>query len=179
MKWPWIHEVREAAEDVYSKIRGAVTPFHAVDWIFGGTLLGEWMALKLMSAVILLTNSVKGQGIAPFYDCGFVTSQKAITGLEIVKARRVGLVDPPDPHDNVIRIGGGGAHTKLTPKPEDIKNLDSFVAEIRDPGNWVLLAVPKTSCSKSEVQGVVLRALPLELDAGIASINFVIDEQRV
>ncbi|RVD82025.1 uncharacterized protein DFL_009869 [Arthrobotrys flagrans] len=238
MKWPWVHEVREAAEDVYSKIRGgAVTPFHVVDWIFGLTLPGEWMALKIMSAMVLLTDSVKGQGIAPFYDCGFVTEQKSYhrirnvlgrvlgclpgvtslcgwigpcppvtfdpplakplgvekKGMHIrVKARRVGLVDPPDPHDNVIRIGGGGAHKELRPKPEDIKNFDSFAAEIRDPANWVLPAVPKTSYSISKFQGIVLKALPLE--AGVdtsdpdtvernteyrASINFIIDGRSV
>ncbi|KAK6521885.1 hypothetical protein TWF506_002088 [Arthrobotrys conoides] len=238
MKWPWVHEVREAAEDVYSKIRGgAVTPFHVVDWIFGLTLPGEWMSLKIMSAMMLLTDSVKNQGTAPFYDCGFATPQKSYhrirnvlgrvlgclpgvtslcgwigpcppvtfdppltkpfgdgkKGMHIrVKARKVGLVDPPDPLDNVIRIGGGGSHLELRPTPEDIKNFDQFVTEIKDPANWVLPAVPKTSHSISKFQGIVLKALPLE--AGVdtsdpdtvernteyrASIKFVIDEQEV
>ncbi|KAK6535039.1 hypothetical protein TWF281_006337 [Arthrobotrys megalospora] len=238
MKWPWVHEVREAAEDVYAKIRGgAVTPFHVVDWIFGLTLPGEWMALKIMSTMVLLTESVKGQGIAPFYDCGFVTEKKSYhrirnvlgrvlgclpgvtslcgwigpcppvtfdpplakplgnekKGTHIrVKARRVGLVDPPDPNDNVIRIGGGGAHMELRPQAEDIKNFDGFVAEVRNPANWVLPPVPKTSSSTSTVQEIILKALPLE--AGVdtsdpdiversteyrASINFSINGQLV
>ncbi|TGJ72921.1 hypothetical protein EYR41_000045 [Orbilia oligospora] len=238
MKWPWVHEVREAAEDVYSKIRGgAVTPFHIVDWIFGLTLPGEWMSLKIMSSMVLLTESVKNQGVAAFYDCGFVTPQKSYhrirnvlgrvlgclpgvtslcgwigpcppvtfdpplakpfgdekKGMHIrVKARRVGLVDPPDPLDNVIRITAGGSHMELRPKAEDIKNLDQFVAEIRDPANWVLPAVPKTSYSISKFQGIRLKALPLE--AGVntsnldtvernteyrASISFIIDGQEV
>ncbi|KAK6506626.1 hypothetical protein TWF481_005082 [Arthrobotrys musiformis] len=239
MKWPWVHEVREAAEDVYSKIRGgAVTPFHVVDWIFGLTLPGEWMALKIMSVMVLLTESVKSQGIAPFYDCGFVTTQKSYhrirnvlgrvlgclpgvtslcgwigpcppvkfdpplasplgaekKGMHVrVKARRVGLVDPPDPNDNVIRIGGGGgAHMELRPKAEDIKNFDSFAAEIRDPANWVHPTVPKTSSIKSTVQDIVLKALPLESGVDTsdpdtvernteyrASINFSIDGHPV
>ncbi|KAK6362343.1 hypothetical protein TWF730_006037 [Orbilia blumenaviensis] len=238
MKWPWVHEVREAAEDVYAKIRGGtVTPFHVVDWIFGLTLPGEWISFKVMSAMVLLTDSVKNQGIAPFYDCGFLTEQKSYhrvrtvlgrvlgclpgvtslcgwigpcppvvfdpplakpldrekQGMHVrVKARRVGLIDPPDPSDNVIRIGGGGAHTELRPEAEDIKNFDGFVAEIKDAANWKLPPVPPTNRSSCVVQEIVLKSLPLE--AGVdtsdpdavemntqyrATINFVIDGQAV
>ncbi|KAK6535678.1 hypothetical protein TWF694_002131 [Orbilia ellipsospora] len=208
MKWPWVHEVREAAEDIYGKIRGGATvPFHVIDWIYGTTLPGEWMALKIMSAMILLTESVKKEGIAPFYDCSFITKQRSYhrvrsalgrvlgclpgvtslcgwigpcppvtfdpplqepigssrQGKHIrLKARNIGLVDPPDPADNVIRIIGKTSHMTLQPAPEDVQNFDGYLKEIKDPANWVVPAVPPKSASTAILHEVILKALPLE-----------------
>ncbi|KAF3925909.1 hypothetical protein ABW20_dc0105257 [Dactylellina cionopaga] len=236
MKWPWVHEVREAAEDVYGKIRGGeVTPFHVVDWIFGLTLPGEWMALKIMSALILLTASVKDQGMAPYYDCAFITKQKSyhrvrnvlgrvlgclpgvislcgwigpcpplsfdpplVDGIGAeregrhirVKARKIGLVDPPDPNDNVVRIGGEGKHQNLRPKPGD--DFGKYVAEAKDSANWMVPPPPQKSNSIATVQGIMLKALPLESGVDLsdsdavernteyrATIKFEIDGQPV
>jgi hypothetical protein len=70
MKWPWINDVRDYAEEVYSSLRsGQVVPMHLHDWLFGITLPGQWFSFKIMTALILCTPSMNETipGIAPYY----------------------------------------------------------------------------------------------------------------
>lgn len=60
MKWPYINEVRETAEESYSDhLAGVIIPRARYDWLFGLTLPGQWFALKIMSALITCTLSFK------------------------------------------------------------------------------------------------------------------------
>jgi len=59
IKWPYINEVRDYAEDAYSSLRsGQTIPFLLHDWLFGMTLPGKWMSFKIMSVLILCTPSI-------------------------------------------------------------------------------------------------------------------------
>jgi tetratricopeptide (TPR) repeat protein len=72
MRWPYINEVRDYAEDVYGNLRGGATiPFHLHDWLFGMTLPGKWMSFKVMAALVLCTPSISAKlGTAHYYECG-------------------------------------------------------------------------------------------------------------
>jgi len=72
LKWPYINEVRDYAEDVYSELRGGRTVnIHLHDWLFGLVLPGKWFAFKIMSALILSTSSIRDKvGVAHYYECG-------------------------------------------------------------------------------------------------------------
>jgi len=72
LKWPYINEVRDYAEDVYSELRGGGTVnIHLHDWLFGLVLPGKWFAFKIMSALVLSTPSIRDKvGIAHYYECG-------------------------------------------------------------------------------------------------------------
>ena len=72
IKWPYINEVRDYAEDAYSTIRGGgEINVHLHDWLFGITLPGKWFSFKIMTALILCTQSiVQKVRIAHYYECG-------------------------------------------------------------------------------------------------------------
>ena len=102
MKWPYVNEVRDYAEDVYANLRsGKSIQFHLHDWVFGLTLPGKWMAFKIMTALILCTPSITAQvGIARFYECGLVLPHKSYWRARTVLARVLGCLP------NVISLCG-------------------------------------------------------------------------
>ncbi|KAJ6286662.1 prion-inhibition and propagation-domain-containing protein [Bipolaris maydis] len=94
MKWPWINEVRNYAEEAYSDLRGGQTlPADLHDWLFGMTLPGQWFAFKIMTALILCTPSIKQKtGIAAFFDCGLSLTKKSYWRVRTVLGRVLGCL---------------------------------------------------------------------------------------
>ncbi|KAN0076128.1 hypothetical protein V8E54_006270 [Elaphomyces granulatus] len=95
MKWPWINDVRDYAEEAYSNLRGGqFTPVHLHDWLFGMTLPGRWFSFKIMTALITCTPSMKETmpGIAPYYDCGLSMPKKSYWHVRTVLGRVLGCL---------------------------------------------------------------------------------------
>ncbi|EUC43331.1 hypothetical protein COCMIDRAFT_101084 [Bipolaris oryzae ATCC 44560] len=94
IKWPWINEVRNYAEEAYSDLRGGQNlPADLHDWLFGMTLPGQWFAFKIMTALILCTPSIKQKtGIAPFFDCGLSLPRKSYWRVRTVLGRVLGCL---------------------------------------------------------------------------------------
>jgi tetratricopeptide (TPR) repeat protein len=95
MKWPWINDVRDYAEEAYSNLRGGqFTPMHLHDWLFGMTLPGQWFSFKIMTALITCTPSMNETiaGIAPYYDCGLSLPKKSYWRVRTVLGRVLGCL---------------------------------------------------------------------------------------
>jgi tetratricopeptide (TPR) repeat protein len=94
LKWPYINEVRDFAEDVYDNLRsGRTIPFDLYDWIFGLTLPGKWMAFKIMTALILCTPSIAPDlGIALYYECGLSLPKQSYWRVRTVLGRVLGCL---------------------------------------------------------------------------------------
>ena len=94
MRWPYINEVRDYAEDVYSSIcAGGTINVHLHDWLYGMVLPGKWFAFKIMSALILCTPSIKDKaGIAPYFECGLVLPTQSYWRLRTVMGRVLGCL---------------------------------------------------------------------------------------
>ena len=94
MKWPYLNEARDYAEDVYSNLRGgAIIPSHLADWIFGLMLPGKWMSFKIMTALVLCSPSITEKvGIAYYYDCGLVLQKQSYWRIRTVLGRILGAL---------------------------------------------------------------------------------------
>ncbi|KAK4244267.1 small glutamine-rich tetratricopeptide repeat-containing protein 2 [Corynascus novoguineensis] len=94
IKWPYINEVRDYAEDAYSTIRGGGTiNIHLHDWLFGLTLPGKWFAFKIMTALILCTPSIRDKvGIAHYYECGLSLPTRSYWRVRTVLGRVLGCL---------------------------------------------------------------------------------------
>lgn len=92
MRWPYINEVRDYAEDVYGNLRGGATiPSHLHDWLFGLTLPGKWMSFKIMAALVLCTPSISAKlGIAPYYECGLSLPKQSYWRVRTTMGRVLG-----------------------------------------------------------------------------------------
>ncbi|OZJ01513.1 hypothetical protein BZG36_05720 [Bifiguratus adelaidae] len=68
LKWPFMNELRDYAEDVYSSLRGGATVNLFVwDWLFGVVLPGAYTASNIMAALVLCTPSLSEELGAPIY----------------------------------------------------------------------------------------------------------------
>ena len=94
MRWPYINEVRDYAEDVYSNMHAGTTiNIDLHDWLYGIMLPGKWFAFKIMTALILCTPSIKDEaGIAPYFDCGLVLPTRSYWRLRTVMGRVLGCL---------------------------------------------------------------------------------------
>ncbi|KAL2173144.1 prion-inhibition and propagation-domain-containing protein [Thermothelomyces heterothallicus CBS 202.75] len=94
IKWPFINEVRDYAEDAYSTIRGGGTiNIHLHDWLYGLTLPGKWFAFKIMTALILCTPSIRDEvGIAHYYECGLSLPTRSYWRVRTVLGRVLGCM---------------------------------------------------------------------------------------
>ncbi|KAJ7748394.1 prion-inhibition and propagation-domain-containing protein [Mycena metata] len=94
IKWPYINEVRDFAEDVYANLRsGATIPPDLYDWLFGLTLPGKWMSFKIMSALICSTPSLfENVGVARYYECGLSLPRQSYWRVRSVLGRVLGCV---------------------------------------------------------------------------------------
>jgi hypothetical protein len=94
MRWPYINEVRDYAEDVYSNMRAGTTiSIDLHDWLYGIMLPGKWFAFKIMTALILCTPSIKEKaGIAPYFDCGLVLPTRSYWRLRTVMGGVLGCL---------------------------------------------------------------------------------------
>jgi hypothetical protein len=94
IKWPYINEVRDYAEDAYGNLRsGETLPLHLHDWLFGLTLPGKWMAFKIMSALILCTPSLQGTiSPAKYYECGLSLPKQSHWRVQSVLGRVLGCL---------------------------------------------------------------------------------------
>ena len=72
LKWPYMSEMRDYAEDVYGLIRsGSHVDVNVWDWLYGTVLPGKWAAFKIMAALVLCTPSLaKKLGVSKYYDNG-------------------------------------------------------------------------------------------------------------
>lgn len=94
MKWPWVNDVRDYAEEAYSNLRGGqLLPSHLQDRLFGLTLPGRWFSFKIMSALILCTPSLTPTlGVAPYYDCGLSLPRKSYWRIRTVLGEVLGCL---------------------------------------------------------------------------------------
>jgi tetratricopeptide (TPR) repeat protein len=94
IKWPYINEVRDYAEDAYATIRGGGTiNIHLHDWLFGLTLPGKWFAFKIMTALVLCTPSIREKvGIAHYYECGLSLPNRSYWRVRTVLGRVLGCL---------------------------------------------------------------------------------------
>jgi tetratricopeptide (TPR) repeat protein len=94
IKWPYINEARNYAEDVYGNLRsGQVIEFHLHDWLYGMTLPGKWMSHKVMAALVLCTPSIsKSLGVAHYYDCGLSLPKQSYWRARTVLGRVLGCL---------------------------------------------------------------------------------------
>jgi tetratricopeptide (TPR) repeat protein len=91
IKWPYINEVRDYAEDVYTNLRGGeIINIHLHDWLYGIVLPGKWFAFKIMTALILCTRSVRDISIAHYYDCGLSLPKRSYWRSRTVLGRVLG-----------------------------------------------------------------------------------------
>lgn len=80
MKWPYIDEARDYAEDVYDNLskRGLMVSPELYDWLYGLTLPGHFMSWKIMSALILCSPSIaKTLNASAYYDCGLTLPKQS------------------------------------------------------------------------------------------------------
>jgi tetratricopeptide (TPR) repeat protein len=94
MRWPYINEVRDYAEDVYGSVRaGGMIGIDLHDWLYGIVLPGKWFAFKIMTALILCTPGIRDKaGIAPYFDCGLVLPTRSYWRLRTVLGRVLGCL---------------------------------------------------------------------------------------
>lgn len=92
IKWPYINEVRNYVEDVYTDLRsGKIVLLHLHDWLHGMSLPGRYFAFKVMSALILCTTSLaEDLGTAFYYECGLSLPQKSYWRARTVLGRVLG-----------------------------------------------------------------------------------------
>ncbi|KAK0654909.1 prion-inhibition and propagation-domain-containing protein [Cercophora newfieldiana] len=118
MKWPYINEVRDYAEEAYSLIRGGGTiNIHLHDWLFGIILPGKWFSFKVMTALIMCTQSILPKvGIAHYYECGLSLPTRSYWRQRTVLGRVLGCLP------GVISLCGWIGpcpRVELDPAPED------------------------------------------------------------
>lgn len=94
MKWPYINETRDYAEDAYAKLRsGDMVPTNLLDWLFGLMLPGKWMSFTIMSALIHCTPSISKEiGAAPYYECGLSVPKQSYWRVRTVLGRVLGCL---------------------------------------------------------------------------------------
>ncbi|GAB1213864.1 hypothetical protein ATERTT37_003017 [Aspergillus terreus] len=92
MKWPWVNDVRDFAEEAYSNLRGGQpTPVQLEEWLYGLTLPGQWFSIKIMSALIFCTPTLATTlRAAPYYDCGLSLPKKSYWRVRTVLGRVLG-----------------------------------------------------------------------------------------
>ncbi|KAL8783566.1 MAG: hypothetical protein Q9213_004556 [Squamulea squamosa] len=102
MKWPYINDTRDYAENVYNDMRtGSKTSAHLHDWLYGLMLPGKWMAFKLMTALVECTPILWGR-LAPayFYNSGLSLQDRSYWRVRTVLGRVLGCLP------NVISLCG-------------------------------------------------------------------------
>lgn len=94
MKWSYINETRDYAEDAYAKLRsGDTVPTNLHDWLFGMMLPGKWMSFNIMTALIHCTPSIsKEVGVANYYDCGLSVPKQSYWRVRTVLGRVLGCL---------------------------------------------------------------------------------------
>ena len=94
MKWPYINELRDFAEEVYGKAyAGQTVHLEVYDWLFGLTLPGKWMSMKIMSVLVLCTPSIADRcGAVGYYDCGLSLRRKSYWRSRTVLGRVLGCL---------------------------------------------------------------------------------------
>ena len=94
MKWSYINETRDYAEDAYAKLRkGDTIPFHLHDWLFGIMLPGKWMSFSIMTTLIHCTPSIsKEVGVAYHDECGLSLPKQSYWRVRTVLGRVLGCL---------------------------------------------------------------------------------------
>ena len=94
MRWPYINELRDYAEDVYSNmVNGGSINFNLHDWLYGMILPGKWYAFKIMTTMILCTPSIADKvGVAPYLECGLWMPTRSYWRLRTVLGRVLGCL---------------------------------------------------------------------------------------
>ena len=127
MRWPYINETREFAEEAYSELRGGKTiSIDLHDWLYGLVLPGKWFSYKIMAALICCTPSlVKPLGVAPYLDCGLSTPTKSYWRIPTVLGKVLGCLPvvqslcgwlgpcPPVEFDPPLEAGTECQHVRL------------------------------------------------------------------
>lgn len=77
MRWPYLNEVRDVAEEVYSELHGGkTTNFFVADWLYGLTLPGKHFAFKIMTTLVHCSPTISTSLGVPFYMNSNIVLQK-------------------------------------------------------------------------------------------------------
>ena len=94
MRWPYLNEMRDRAEDAYHDLRSG-TKIHplVIDWCFGLTLPGIRAAHNIMSTLILCTPSIMDHvGQSGYLDTGLVVKKYSYWPIRSVLGRILGTL---------------------------------------------------------------------------------------
>jgi len=222
MKWPYINEVRDYAEDIYSNLRaGEIININLHDWLYGTMLPGKWFSFKIMTALIFCTPSIDVDkvAVAPYYDCGLSLPTRSYWRVRTVlgrvlgclpgvislcgwigpcprvefdppvqgdkprhiriKTRRVALTDCNSDSDNaVIHIGSRYARQEAT-RIQPNEEVGSYLAEMRDPSNWVVPEPPVRDVGTCEIESIRLKRLALDINVAQKAAKGMLDDLGV
>lgn len=94
LKWPYMSEMRDYAEDAYGLIRsGSHVEVNVWDWLYGTVLPGKWAAFKIMAALVLCTPSLaKKLGVSKYYDNGVSLPKRSYWRLRTALGRVLGCL---------------------------------------------------------------------------------------
>jgi hypothetical protein len=91
MRWPFMDETRQFAEDVYGNLRsGSKVQVELWDWLFGTVLPGKWFAFKVMAALVLATLSLASIGVSKYFNSGLSLDKKCYWRSRTVLGRVLG-----------------------------------------------------------------------------------------
>ncbi|KAJ7017007.1 prion-inhibition and propagation-domain-containing protein [Mycena alexandri] len=209
IKWPYINEVRDFAEDVYANLRsGATIPPDLYDWLFGLTLPGKWMSFKIMSALICCTpslfenvgtarqsywrvRSVLGRvlGCAPgiISLCGWIGPCPPVDFIPPLQKspRHVRLkarhvaLTQCDNNDSNITYIGGRGNQDDLREIQPGEDVQDFIVQMKDSDSWIIPEAPMQEVSTVIISAIRLKKLPLEVNIAAMSANGELDEKRL
>lgn len=91
MRWPFINEAREVAEEAYSKLHsGSITNWYLADWLYGLTLPGKHFAFKIMTALIQCSPIGETLGMPEYLDSNLVLEKQSYWRARSVLGRVLG-----------------------------------------------------------------------------------------
>jgi hypothetical protein len=95
LKWPYLNELRDYAEDLYSDLSSGKTKVDAQtwDWLFGLSLPGKYFSYKIGHVLVRCTPSLRT--VVPannFYDAGISLPQKSYWRVRSVLGRVLGCL---------------------------------------------------------------------------------------
>lgn len=94
MRWPYINELRDFTGELYKKLyAGQAVHLEVWDWLFGLTLPGKCMSMKIMCVLVLCTPSIADScGAVVYYDCGLSLRRKSYWRSRTVLGRVLGCL---------------------------------------------------------------------------------------
>lgn len=208
LRWPFMNETREYAEDVYGDLRGGKTlSSHIFDWIFGLVLPGQWAAYKLITVLVLCTPSLaKEIGESAYYHSGLSLPKQSYWRSRTALGRVLGSLPgvksvcgwvgpcPPinGPHRRWIRPKA----RRVAPPPartfnhneddhpirlKEGEDIQQWMAEIKDDSRWAAPEPPVRQMTTCTLESISVKELPLsgEIEAKRSKMTKIEIEREI